>query len=240
MKGFAIIGDVHSQSLPLARALQYCYERNLRPILLGDLFDSQCEVSNSAEVYRLVKRVQKDLGAIVLRSNHQDLLERLARKENVPLKKDIARTVLDFQKAGICLREVGNWLETFPYIVAFRDSTGQEYRVAHAEIPDSIRVPDNYEDVWEFHTPTPSEATLLLWGKPYSLPDKERFWWWKSAQRDWIAVAGHYHKTVNKNNSLVLDAGCGGRTRSWFDKRPPELLLYDVERKETVSFPVFD
>lgn len=240
MTGFAIIGDVHSQALPLARALQYCYERNLRPILLGDLFDSQCEVSNSAEVYRLVKRVQKDLGAITLRSNHQDILERLARKEDVPLKKDVARTVLDFQKAGICLREVGSWLETFPYVVAFRDSSGFEYRLAHAEIPDSIQVPEDYEDVWEFHTPTKEETRLLLWGKPYSLPDRERFWWWKPAKRSWIAVAGHYHKTVNKNNSLVLDAGCGGKTRSWFDKRLPELLLYDVERKETVSFPVFD
>jgi hypothetical protein len=239
MKGFAIIGDVHSQSLPLARALQYCYERNLRPILLGDLFDSHCGVSDSVEVYRLVRRAQRDLDAIVLRSNHQFVLERLARKRDVPLKKDIARTVKDFQEAGICIKKVGKWLEKFPYLVAFRDSSGREFRVAHAEIPDTISVPASYNGVWEFHTPTESEAKLLLWGKPYSLPEKERFWWLLPSDRKWVSVAGHYHKVVRKNNALVLDGGCGGVTRSWYDKRSPELLLYEVERRELIGFSVF-
>lgn len=240
MTGFAIIGDVHSQSSPLARALQYCYERNLRPILLGDLFDSQCHISDSAEVYRLVRRVQRDLGAIVLRSNHQHFLEKWARGEEAPLKKDLSRTVYDFHEAGVCIKDVGRWLETFPYFVAFRDSRGLEYRLAHAEIPSTVQPPANYEGVWEFYDPTPEETSLLLWGKPYTLPERKRFWWMQKSNRDWVAVSGHYHRTVFKSRSLVLDAGCGGNTRSWFDRRPPELLLYEVERREVIGFRVFD
>lgn len=240
MSRFAIIGDVHSQSYPLRLALEHCEKNSLRPILLGDLFDSQCEVSDSTGVYQLVTSAQKELGAIVLRSNHQNLLEGLARKEDVSLKKDLARTVLDFQRAGICLREVGEWLESFPYMVVFRGSSGLEYRIAHAEIPDSISVPNTYQETWQFYDPSPEQLRLLLWGKPYSVPDKERFWWHSREERNWVAVAGHYHKVYNKNRALVLDAGCGGKTRSWYDKRLPELLLYVVDEKEIVSFPVFE
>lgn len=235
---YAIIGDVHSQPEPLAQALDYCRMSSLTPILLGDLFDSQCSVSDSYAVYKLARKAQDDLGATILRSNHQYLLEQLARKEPIPLKKDLARTVKDFVSNGVCIREVGAWLESFPYVVALRDSQGLEYRIAHAEIPEGICPPSNYTGLWEFHTPTEAEKELLLWGKPYTVSDKERFWWLHPTDRDWIQVAGHYHKFVRKNMSLVLDGGCGGKTRSWFDKRLPLLLLYDVNQQEVVPFKV--
>lgn len=239
MRRFAFIGDVHSQSKPLEAALDYCFHQGLTPILLGDLFDSLCSVSDSAGVYNAVRDAQKSLGAIVLQSNHQFILQRLAERKEVPLKKDLARTFADFAEAGVCIQDVYQWLEKFPYAIAFRDSRGKEYRVCHAEFPKSVEVPENYLGVWEFYDPTPEEIRLLLWGKPYSVPERDRFWWLarNETPREWVAVAGHYHKTIFKKQSLVLDAGCGGVTRSWFDKRSPELLLFDVEREECVAFP---
>lgn len=235
---YAIIGDIHSQSAPLYRALEFCYNRDLTPILLGDLFDSQCSVSDSAGVYAAARAAQRDLGAVILQSNHQFLLQQLAQRKPIPLKKDIARTIQDFNEAGVCIQEVAQWLDSFPYVVVFQDSQGLEYRLCHAELPESITVP-SYEEMWRFYNPSPEELRLLLWGKEYSRPDKERFWWLARANRDWVAVAGHYHKVVKRNMSLVLDAGCGGKTRAWYDDRPPELLLYDVESRNMVHFPVF-
>jgi DNA integrity scanning protein DisA with diadenylate cyclase activity len=70
--GYAIIGDVHSDAKKLKRALDYAKEHELKVILLGDLFDSRCDYSDSVKVYELVK----NSGAIVLQSNHQEKLIR--------------------------------------------------------------------------------------------------------------------------------------------------------------------
>jgi hypothetical protein len=110
--------------------------------------------------------------------------------------------------------------------------------VAHAEIPETIYPPATYEGIWKFYDPEDWERDLLLWGQPYTAPDKERFWWLHPTDRNWVQVAGHYHKFVKKNMSLVLDGGCGGKTRSWFDKRLPLLLLYNVDQQEVVPFEV--
>lgn len=235
---YAFIGDVHSQSKPLRKALDYCKTRHLRPILLGDLFDTQCEVSDSFGVYTLVRRAQEDLSAVVLQSNHQKLLIRLADGKVTPLRKCLADTVNDFRVKGVCIQTVADWLRTLPYAVRVRDK-GIEYRAAHAELPETIVFPPS-PDFWEFRTPTPEEEQLLLWGKSYSLPDSERFWWKLRNPRDWVQVAGHYHRVVNRRDSVVLDAGCGGRTRAWYDERPPQLLLYSTREQKIVSFSVFD
>jgi hypothetical protein len=232
---YAFIGDVHSQARPLEDALNYCHANSLAPILLGDLFDSQTKTSDSPAVYSLVKKAQEQLGAVILRSNHQFLMEGLVEDRGLKLKKDVCRSLLEFRSEGICIQEVAEWLRTFPYVIAFRDSQGLEYRAAHAQIPNTIEVPA-YESFWEYHNPTPSEIKLLLWGEDYSLPDRERFRWMRDKNRDWVAVAGHYHKVVRTAKTLVLDGGCGGSTRSWHDKRDPELLLYDVESKLLKSF----
>jgi hypothetical protein len=231
---YAFIGDVHSQSKPLRKALEYCRTRSLRPILLGDLFDTQCKVSDSFGVYTLVRRAQDDLNAVVLQSNHQKLLIRLAEGKKVPLRKCLSATVNDFRLKGLCIQKVSQWLKTFPYAVRLRDR-GVEYRLAHAEIPSSVTFPKK-PDFWEFFNPSLEEEKLLLWGKSYSLPDSKRFWWKNKETRNWVQVAGHYHRVVNTNDSLVLDGGCGGMTRAWYDERPPKLLLYDTSRKKIVDF----
>jgi hypothetical protein len=38
--------------------------------------------------------------------------------------------------------------------------------------------------------------------------------------------------------SLVLDAGCGGKERSWFCSEPPGLVLWDTTRNDLVEFSV--
>ena len=74
--GYAIIGDVHSDAIKLEKAFNYAQEHNLKIILLGDLFDSRCDYSDSIGVYELVK----NSSAIVLQSNHQEKLIRYLAK----------------------------------------------------------------------------------------------------------------------------------------------------------------
>jgi hypothetical protein len=236
---YAFIGDVHSQSKPLTSALDYCENFGLTPILLGDLFNSSCQVSDSAGVLKQVLRAKKDLGGIVLQSNHQRRLEDYYKNPQGKHKPNVKKTAKDFERANIPAKLVLDYMATFPMAVAFKDSTGQEYRVAHAEFPMSLKVPQNYTGIWEYRDATPEEEQLLLWGASYDLPDKERFWWLHYENRDWIRVSGHYHRVVNNGRSLVLDAGCGGKTRTWYSNRPPALILYDVESKKLLEFDVF-
>jgi len=236
--GYAFIGDVHSQSEPLRKALDYCKENELHPILLGDLFDTQCEASDSYGVYSLVKGAQEELRAVVLQSNHHKLLIRLAEGKKTPLRKCLATTVNDFRRSGVCIQEVVSWLRSFPYAVRLRDR-GVEYRLAHAEIPSTIDFPET-PDFWTFHDPSPEQEKLLLWGRDYTLPESERFWWRRKSNRSWVQVSGHYHRVVHAKKSIVLDAGCGGKTRAWYDERPPKLLLFDTRLETVVSIPVFD
>jgi hypothetical protein len=233
---YAFIGDVHSQSEPLSKSLGYCEKHGLRPILLGDLFDTHCQTSDSAGVYHLVRKAEKILDAVILQSNHQKLLINLAEGDKVPIRKCLSRTVMDFVKSDICVKDVAKWLKSLPYAVRVRDN-GIEYRMAHAEIPETVKFPHE-PDFWTFHDPTPEEERLLLWGKSYSLPDSKRFWWRNNKKkRDWVQVCGHYHKVVNTNRTIVLDAGCGGKSRAWYDDRPPELLLFDTSKRCIVRIP---
>ena len=68
---YLLIGDIHSQGSPLAKALEFARERSLTPIFLGDLFDSRCDNSDTLYVYNQVRSAVKRLGAIALNSNHQ-------------------------------------------------------------------------------------------------------------------------------------------------------------------------
>lgn len=237
---YAFIGDIHSQIAPLELAVDYCRSHNLTPIFLGDLFDSRMETSNSVEVYRLVKRLQEEMNAIVLRSNHQNKFERYARGNNVRVEGEFSRTLQDFAEANISVEEVAEWLNTFPYGVVFRDSTNKEYRCAHAMFPSWVVVP-RYDTMYFVEQVTSKARDYMLYGPRVAgavWPDEETrvFWWEKESARDWVRVAGHYHTVVISDKNLVLDGQMGGSVKPDFDPSTARLCLWDVEARNLVTF----
>lgn len=237
---YAFIGDIHSQRGPLKKALSYCIESNCIPIFLGDLFDSRVETSHSVAVYNIVRQAVEN-GAIVLRSNHQNKLERYARGNQVALKGGFARTVQDFKEAGIPIEEVSEWLETFPYGIALKDSRGTEYRCAHAMFPKWVLVPPSYEGVYRVNEVTRKTKDYMLFGPRRQgavWPDDETrvFWWEEESDRDWVRVAGHYHHVHVGDKSLVLDGEMGGSTQKSFDPSQARLCVWNVEQQTLVKF----
>jgi len=232
---YALIGDLHSQIAPLNQALDYCVANNLRPVFLGDVFDSRCELSNSVEVYNTLREAQRSLNAVILRSNHQDKLERLIRGNNVFRSPELLRTIEDFEKSNTDLSEVGGWLETLPYGYCFRDSSDQEFRCAHAYFPSWQEVPQYFENLSIFDV-TRKAKQLMMYGPSHKDGNGRVFWWERPTERSWTRVAGHYHVVHYSENNLVLDAGCGGTNRSWFCDKDAALVLYDVSRKQGVEF----
>lgn len=237
---YALIGDLHSQASPFRSSLDYCRERQLTPILLGDLFDSRVDNSESVEVLSLAREAQKELGAIILRSNHQNKLERLAQGNKVRVSPELQRTLDDFEVAGISLNSIAEWLNTFPYGVVFRDGEGQEYRCAHAMFPRWLAVPQ-YEDMYKVFEVTRKAKDYMIYGpqKPgveWPRQESRVFWWEEESERDWVRVAGHYHVIHISDKSLVLDGNMGGSSRSNEDQTECTLCLWEVEAKRLVRF----
>lgn len=238
---YAIIGDVHSQLKPLEQAVSFCHRNKLTPILLGDLFDSRVETSDSAGVYHLVKNIEKDMGAVVLRSNHQSKLERFAKGNKVYPSEDFQKTLKDFEEENIPIHEVADWLNTFPYGVIFRDRSGKEYRCAHAMFPRWI-LPPTYEGLHRIDQVTTKSKDAMIYGprvKGAKWPEQEDrvFWWERDTDREWVRVAGHYHTVYISEKNLVLDGGMGGSTRAKADEDNPDTLcLWDVDSEELHQF----
>lgn len=241
MTNYAIIGDIHSQFEPFNQAIEYCKDRELVPILLGDLFDSRVKTSDSAGVLKLAKKVQEEMGAIILRSNHQHKLEKFARGAKVTISDCLQKTLMDFSEANISVEAVVSWLETLPYGFVFRDSKGREYRCAHAMFPSFIHIP-SYDDGYKVDLVSSKARGLMLYGP---CTDKvtehgwhERLFWWENEDhsgRDWVRVAGHYHVVYTSDKSLVLDGGMGG-TEQDDPKGVDTLCLWDVESKGLIQF----
>lgn len=237
---YALIGDLHSQADPFREALSYCKDRNLTPILLGDLFDSRTENTQSAEVYYLAKQAQEEQGAIILRSNHQNKLERLAKGNKVRIGPELQSTLNDFEEADLPLEEVAEWLNTFPYGVVFKDAYGQEYRCAHAMFPSWLVIPQ-YLGVYKVFSVTRKAKDYMIYGpqKPgKQWPEEETrvFWWEEEPKQDWIRVAGHYHVIHISDKSLVLDGNMGGSSRPQAEQTEVSLCLWDVNSRELVKF----
>ena len=225
MKNYALIGDVHSHSTRLMDALRYCAENDLIPVLLGDIFDSREEKSESVKVYQMIRHSQDTLGAIVLQSNHQNKLIRYLKGNKVILNHGLDRTVEDFEKSPEGdMGELKEWLESLPYGFVFRDKNGEEYRCAHAYFSSRIEIPE-YEESFEV-TPTMVSnkvRNVMIYGPVNS---EGRIPWWESPRRHpWRMVAGHYHIVVEKDHCLVIDGQCGDEGEDVF------LALYDVNRK---------
>lgn len=240
MTKYAFIGDIHSQAAPLSAAFDYCQKNGLTPVMLGDLFDSRCELSNSAEVYDLARNAQSKFpGMVILRSNHQKKLERFIKGHSVNMSPDLERTLSDFKKAGTNLpSEVLPWLLSFPFGFVFRDSKGTEYRCAHACFPSRVEI-QPYRKCRSIWNVTRKEQDLMLYGPRYKTDDganERSAWWLKPADRDWVRVAGHYHVVHEGPKSLVLDGDMGGSSSKTLRLDEMALCLYDVEAGSLLRF----
>jgi len=234
--GYLIIGDIHSQFAPLKKAWDYACKHNLRPIFLGDVFDSRCENSNTVDVYRLLQYIKIHSNAVILRSNHQDKLEMFSLGIPCHQPVEMLRTADEFEAAGIELLEVNAWLQQMPYGFVFRDHENTEFRCAHAFFPSWLQIP-KYIDSIEVRPTQKQVRKLMLYGPPLS-DGKGRALWWRNAskKRDWVRVGGHYHTIYQDSKSLLLDGGCGGLKRSWFCSESPILVGYNSITKEIVEF----
>lgn len=226
---FALISDVHSQAHLLKLAIEYCSNHNLTPLFLGDLFDSRVNNSDSVSVYRQVKEQVEKNSAICIQSNHQNKLLRYIQGNNVFVGEDLQKTLNDFEKANISLKEVYEFLNTMPYGVVFKDKNQVEYRVAHAYFSSRIEIPEyeNFCLIYEDRLNKSTKSTMLY--GPIEKTERKRIEWWKNNRnRDYVLVSGHYHIICINENSLVLDPECGSPGGA--------LGLYDVNNKVLKKF----
>jgi hypothetical protein len=232
---YALIGDLHSQIAPLVESLLYCEDNGLTPIFLGDIFDSRCEHSHSLLVYRVLRDAQANFpGMQILRSNHQDKLERWFNGKSVIISPELQRTIDELKNSGQ-EKEILEWLESLPYGFCFKSTEGKEYRCAHAYFPSWVQVPDYQDSVAIFDAPRKARQ-LMMYGPSHREGRGRVFWWEGESDRDWCRVAGHYHVVHTSDKNIVVDGGCGGTKRSWFCNEKPALCLYDVTKGQLVEF----
>lgn len=228
---YVLIGDIHSQSHRLNDALRFIRSNieNACVVFLGDIFDTRCGYSNSAEVYSLIRESEQDLNSIVIQSNHQDKLIRYLKGNKVSLNNGLQETVDDFQLAGVSLDELYNWLLRQSFGVVFRDNQGLEFRCAHAYFSNEIQVQD-YQNHYLVKTVDRKLKYQFLYG---ILDDeKNRIEWWNqdNTAQNFVRVSGHYHTVYTdiSNMSLVLDSGCGHSDE--------KLSIYDVNSRALFEF----
>jgi hypothetical protein len=225
---YAIIGDVHSDYKKLKLAFEYANNHKLQIILLGDLFDSRCQYSDSVGVYNLVRNSD----AIVLQSNHQDKLIRYLMGNSVILNNGLDITVKEFEDYNISNEKLLNWLLSFPYGIVFKTKDGSEMRCSHAYFSSKIEIPkyENYHLVLDTQI-SKTIKSLMLYGPTSKENKNQRIRWWENPRhRDYIMVSGHYHKVYIDSKCLVLDGGCGG------PEEPNCLCLYDTNKKLLKKF----
>jgi hypothetical protein len=238
MDNYALIGDLHSQVAPLLKALDYCLLNDLTPVFLGDIFDSRCEYSDSVGVYQALKNAQSLIKNMqILRSNHQDKLERYLKGNNVHISPELQRSLNDFALSDVPASELLEWLESMPYGFCFRDENNIEYRCSHAMIPSWLEIP-SYEHSLALYDVPRKAKQLMMYGPSHRDGQGRIFWWEKETERHWVRVAGHYHVVHTSEHNLVLDAGCGGVKRSWFCNEPPALVLWNTRNRQLVELTV--
>lgn len=230
-KSYFLIGDVHSQGTILAKALVHAKARNLTPVFLGDLFDSRCVNSETIYVYHQVRLAEKELGAVVLNSNHQHrLLNFLNGKTESPsYTEETWRSMAEFEESGLDLGELIQWLENLPAGFVFRDKRGHKYACAHAYFPPHLM--KSQDGDWLLTQVSEDQKYEMAWGPVW--PTKEgryrrRYWWREEHSRNWTMCAGHYHTVWIDDKSIVLDANCGYESGM--------LPAYEVDNQILVHF----
>lgn len=228
---FALIGDIHSQAANCYDAVNHCVANGYTPVFLGDLFDSRTWGSDSVGVYKIAREAEKELGAIIIASNHQDKLRRYLWGNPVDLEStpELVRTLEDFQNSNVVdNQELNFWLSNLPYGFCFKEG-GREYRCSHAYFSALVGIP-HYSKTFAVHYKdiTKKTRSWMLYGKRDSSGERV-YWWEKPNLNPWVRVAGHYH-TIHIdvcNNNLVLDGNCGGGG---------QLPLYLVDTGELLLF----
>ena len=229
-----LIGDVHSQAGKLDKALSYIASMPETPlvIMLGDLFDSRCGVSESAEVYGLVRTFQDYYGAVVLNSNHQDKLRRYLSGNPVAINRvpELGRTIREFDESNIDRDELLKWLESCPYGYIFKDQNFREYRCAHAYFPSWVGGPVTEQWGREVLSEdlVKKAKELMLYGKVNPATRQRIYWWEDDRMFPWVRVAGHYHCVHISDSAIVLDGCCGNEGG--------QLPVYEVNAKRLTYF----
>lgn len=225
---YALIGDIHSQFDKMAEASEYAVKNGYTPVFLGDLFDSRNGKSESLEVYLHARRLEKEVGAVVIASNHQDKLRRFLSGHPIDLNQspELVSTIQDL--SGVDPDELLDWLTNLPFGFVFVED-GKEYRCSHAYFSSLVKIPETRPYKVGYKDLTKKTRSWMLYGKRNK--DGSRLYWWNRANPNpWVRVAGHYHNVTIEieNNNLVLDGCCG----DWHG----ELPLYLVDKGELLLF----
>lgn len=231
MKNYVLIGDIHSQYHQLTSALNFI-QNNIEDyyiIFLGDVFDSRNYYSNSLGVYSQIQYLQQENKCVVLQSNHQNKHIRHLKGHSVYLNNGLDVTIKEFNDAPVDKQTLIDWLNSFPYGIAFRDATGLEYRCAHAYFSSKLYVPPDYEGEYYITDVSKISRKKCLYG---IIHDNTRIEWWnKPSNNNWIRVSGHYHRVhidLIDTKSIVLDGECGDENG--------KLCIYNVNAKEVHYF----
>ena len=217
---FCLIGDVHSQAFRLEKAVDFALSKNLQIVLLGDIFDSKIEYSDSTGVLNLVDKLVNS-GHICLNSNHQDKLLRHLKFNRVTINNGLDRTIADFERDNVDKQKLFNLLVSFPYGVILKNSHGQEFQAAHAYFPNSVNV-EGKSAIYRSDL-NRKFRDVFIYGKTDR--DQNRIKWWESEnpEQKFVRVAGHYHVVIETGTSLVLDSGCGSS-----EEAPLSLYIADT------------
>lgn len=209
MSAVCFISDVHSQYNRLQKAVDYAESQNLRIIFLGDLFDTKIKYSDSVGTLNLVRDCV-NRGHFCINSNHQSKLIRHLRGNKVVKNNGLDRTIDDFERGGVDLEKLHNFLNSFAYGVIFRNSHGKEFRAAHAYFCDSITVKEYNKFRFIYgRSLSKNQKKMMIYG--ILDRDYQRRMWWENPNenQNFVRVAGHYHVVHTDNQSVVIDSGCG-------------------------------
>jgi protein phosphatase len=202
---FCFISDVHSQYDRLQRAVDYALSKELKIILLGDIFDSRVVYSDTVSVFNLVHSLINK-GHYCVNSNHQDKLIRYLKGNNVKQNNGLEKTIREFEDLNVDKESIFRLLTSFPYGIAIKNSNNKEFRIAHAYFPSRV----NPEGKFVYRNDINRRyRDVFIYGK--SDRDQNRIAWWTTPNPDqqFVRVAGHYHQVYIDDKSIVLDSECG-------------------------------
>jgi hypothetical protein len=212
MTNFVLMGDVHSVFSRFERAHSFISDniQDYHLVMMGDVFDSRCEESDSVSLYRAIRQLQNDGKLTLLHSNHQWKLQRYLRGNPVKVDTPLQRTLDDFASSDVSNEELLEWLAMLPFAASFQDQNGFEYRCSHAYHSSKLYVPHHYEDIYTVQEVSRQMRDKLIYGV-LDREGKRIEWWNQQSEHNWIRCSGHYHRMVvsYENKSIVLDSSCG-------------------------------